>query len=323
MVQRSLKFRHPEQLAIAILCVAVLVYCQQMEFDYKICNLSEFNGTQLRDINLAMSITGGLGALLAGIVLLALLCTRAYKTVLQRLFIFTVLALILQEACHAANIEQLYQYNQSSQEEICDAIGFIASWSGWCLYVLYLVIILYLLVIVCVQIGCLSCTAVQRSKSVRVTLELSVVTASLVGPALVLWVPYRDDEFGFNGYYCFMKQTKAGSCIPLNITYRFFFDYLMYGVVGSIAVIIALGMIGVYCMISNRLQSAKHLVKYLTILLIAIIINMMILILMFVIDTYSHANHQFALRVCFAIFATVPYFFVDTYWLFILSKSVE
>lgn len=293
-----------------------------MEFDYKKCNLSDdLNGTQLRDLNLAMSITGGLGTLLASAVLLALLCIKAYKTVLQRLFIYTVLTVILQESSHAANMEELFHYDRSLQEKVCAALGFVSNWSGWCLYIFYLVMILYLLIVVCVQIGCVSCTALQRYKFVRVVLEILVVVASLVVPVLLFWVPYRENQFGFNGYFCLLKYFRVGSCNPLSFAYKFAYNFSLYELVGAIAVIVALGMIGVYCTLSNRLQRASHMIKYLSILLIAIVINMIIMNLLLAINTYSHPGYW--LKMCFSILATVDDFiFLSGYLLAFYSGTI-
>ena len=92
------------------------------------------NATQLRNINLAMSITGGIGVLIALIIMVGLLCSRSYKTVLQRLFIYTVLAVIVQDLSHVANLYP-FLHHYKVQEEVCDIIGFLSSWSAWCLYI--------------------------------------------------------------------------------------------------------------------------------------------------------------------------------------------
>ena len=55
---------------------------------------------QLKQIGLAMSISGGVGVLMAGIILIALLSVKAYKTILQRLFLYTVLTLIVHDLSH-------------------------------------------------------------------------------------------------------------------------------------------------------------------------------------------------------------------------------
>ena len=192
-----------------------------MEVVNEKCNFSELNQSQVRNINLAMSITGGIGALLETILLLCLVCAKAYKTVLQRLFLYTVLMAIVQESSHAANLEQLYESNNTLQRKVCGALGFVSNWSGWCLYVFYLVMILYLFLLVCLQVRGGTSTAVHCVKRSRVTrglLEFTAAAITLLVPALVLWVPFLNQQYGFNGYFCLIRPFRGKSCDPISFT---------------------------------------------------------------------------------------------------------
>jgi len=61
-------------------------------------NCSGLNHDQLQMINLTLSLTGGVGMLVAGITVTVLLYVKANTTVLQRLFIFGDLCTLLREA---------------------------------------------------------------------------------------------------------------------------------------------------------------------------------------------------------------------------------
>lgn len=245
------------------------------------CNTTS-NATQLRNINLAMSITGGIGVLAASMIMVGLLCSRSYKTVLQRIFIYTVLTVIVQDLSHVANLEYLYlfHHNMSLKEKLCGVIGFLSSWSGWCLYIFYVMIILYLLVMVCLQIRSTSSNALQvlkRSPFLRVLLEFVAVMAVILAPVAILWVPYHDKLYGFDGTICFIKQFKANSSEQVGFSYLFVYGFGVYEVIGFITLCIALGMIIIYCTLFTRLQRAKQMVKHLVILISAVVANLLIL----------------------------------------------
>lgn len=278
---------------------------------------TDLNSTELRNTNLAYSVTGGVGVLLAASILLGLLCARAYKTVLQRLFLYTVLTVIVQESIHLANLEELYHYDQMLKDRICGAIGFARNWSAWSLYLLYLVMILYLLLVVCVQVQSRSHTLIDilsRSKFLRVLLEFLTVTAAILGPGVILWVPYRDQQYGLTGYYCTLKPYNVKSCAEFGFAYRFIYVFLFYELLGSTAVITAVVLIVVYCALSARLQHAKHMIKHLGVLLTAIILNMIILNLLLGIELIFKSHY--GLNVVFAIFATMnDFIFLSGYLL--------
>ena len=97
---------------------------------------------QLDDnINLAMSVSGGIGVLIASGILGGVLCGKAYKTLLQRLFIYAVLAVLIHDSCHIADI--VHRYNTAPQ--VCSFLGFLANWSSWSVNLFYLAMILIFL----------------------------------------------------------------------------------------------------------------------------------------------------------------------------------
>ena len=69
-------------------------------------DINDTNCTQptkhLLKVAITFSAAGGVGVLVASVILIVLLYARAYKTVLQRLIIYSVLAVIFQDSCHLA-----------------------------------------------------------------------------------------------------------------------------------------------------------------------------------------------------------------------------
>ena len=108
------------------------------------------NDTQLRVLNMTMSVTGGVGTLITLLILVALFYAKAYKTPLQRLFMYSLLATMVHEMLHVAQIEEQFEYRYQAQ--VCMHLGFLSNWSGWVIYIFNLNIILYLVVVVYQQL---------------------------------------------------------------------------------------------------------------------------------------------------------------------------
>jgi hypothetical protein len=104
---------------------------------------SNFTIAELRNINLTLSITGGVGCLMTALVLVVLSCIKAYKSTLQRLFMYGVLSTMIHEATHLASIEQRFQY--SHQARVCAALGFLTNWTAWVVCDFHVCIVAYLL----------------------------------------------------------------------------------------------------------------------------------------------------------------------------------
>ena len=70
------------------------------------------------------------------VILIVLLGAKAFKTFLQRLFVWIVLSLIVMDTTRVANIG--YHYNESTlQDASCEMLGFLFFWSGWCIYIFF------------------------------------------------------------------------------------------------------------------------------------------------------------------------------------------
>lgn len=110
------------------------------------------NQTQLKMISLSMAIGGGLGVIVTTVILVGLILAKTYKTVLQRLFMWTVISVLIHLLIHSSSIEHYFNYNSVLQDKVCLALGFIHNLIGWCEYVFYMDMIVYLLFIVHIQI---------------------------------------------------------------------------------------------------------------------------------------------------------------------------
>lgn len=259
-------------------------------------NCSDLDSFQLRGINLAMIISGSVGVLIVMTVLVAMIYDRVYKTVLQRLFIYTLFAVLFHEATHIANVEQRFVFGW--QDQICALLGFISNWSSWTVYIFYLIMIFYLLLVVYSQIkGDQAFVKATRSKCLRILLEFSVILSAILFPLLILWVPYYQHDYGFYDGYCWISAAES-NCTSVILMLQLIFGYSLYEAVGIVAMCISIVIIIFYCTLSIFLK-CKVILKRILILLFTIIVHMIILNMMLV-----TRNLGYYFDIFIAVFAT-------------------
>ena len=222
---------------------------------------------------------GGAGVIIATLILLVLLLARVYKTVLQRLILYSVLAVLVQHLCNFANI--LVFATKLQDSVACKWLGFITNWSGWSEYLVFSVIILYLLCVVCVQ---LKGVALKPLPRYRISLEIFVILLCTLFPGFVLWVPMcnKNIKYGLDNGYCLFKATVKHEK-PYFDWYFFFFNFMIYEIIALLCVIIAICLLVIYCMLPSQLKQSvlmKKLFRILAILLTAIMVNSVLLNIM-------------------------------------------
>ena len=98
-------------------------------------------------IRIAVTVSSGIGVLIAGIILVVLVAVKAYKSFLQRLFMWIILLVLVHDMCRVAGI--YYEFCDGSTVSVlhdngCEALGFITRWTNWCTYMFVIAILLYL-----------------------------------------------------------------------------------------------------------------------------------------------------------------------------------
>ena len=272
-----------------------------MVFKSQFQHCGDLNDTQLKVLNLTMSVSGGLGALITVIMFAVLIYAKAYGSVLQRLFLYSVLATMMHELLHVAQIEHQFQYKW--QNQVCAHLGFLSNWSGWVIYIFNLDIILFLLLIVYQQLKGDIMPRLSKSKSFRTLTECLCVIGSIGFPVVVIWVPYKEKNYGLNEAYCYIRAFDD-NCTEIGIKDKLLYAYSFYEVVGLLAILIAIGIGIVYCTLSTILFiNAKRLLRQVMILVLFVIIYMVILNIMLVVDIVVDTSYY--LNIFFAIAATM------------------
>ena len=164
------------------------------------------------EIRIAVTATSGTGALIAGTILTILLTNKAYKSILQRLFMWTIIAIFLNDLFQFGAIYHDFSHGQTQiqllQDNACKILGFLEIWAHWWQYLFVIDLVLYILVIVCIQTRDDSAfiAKVRTSKLLRGLLEFAVVLATLFLPLLIMWVPFLTHHYGFTGEACALKK---------------------------------------------------------------------------------------------------------------------
>ena len=266
-----------------------------------------------RQVNLAVSVLGGVGGLLSLGILAGVLCGKAYKTILQRLFIFAVCTVLVHNICHVANI----LYRDHRNHELCEFLGFLDNWMDWSVNCLYLGIELHLMVVAYLQVKATP-KLVAKCKKSGVVFELVMVSGALLVPLVIIWVPYYGNEYGYDEGLCWFSSSSSRST-------KLLYGYSFPEVHGSIAAIVALGLIIAYCSLSIRLRlrQARNIIRNLVILLVAAVLHMVVLN-MFLAMEYSNSS-SYHLQLIEAIFDTTDKYILLVGYLsaFHMTKACE
>lgn len=281
-----------------------------------------FSETRLRMLNLTMSLTGVVGSLVTMFIFGVLIGARAYKTILQRLFIYSVLATMVHEIAHMAQIELQFQY--AGQEKVCAHLGFISNWTGWVIYAFNLDIILYLLLLVHQQWrggNNMLHRSCMRSACCRRAMECICVSVTIFLPVSIVWVPYKEHLYGLNEAYCYIKAFD-NNCTEIGVRDKLLYAYSLYEGVGLMAIVIAIGILIAYCSLTAVVQNVKRLLCQIMALLLAITLYIVILNIMLAIDILMEVSYP--LSIFFAIAATLTdLLFLFGYLLAFYSSQIK
>ena len=198
---------------------------------------------------IALMVNSDIGLVVAITVLITLIYTRAYKTFLQRLYIYIVVAVLINNVCNSF----AYFHKELNEKSAlaCHFLAFFVLWSIWCIYTFLVTMILFLLVMIWMKIyrDTANVPIFQRSK--LTLLEVIISLTALILPVLILCLPYYQDvdAYGYNKVICAAKTREFwGSYLAISIH---------SDIAGGIAAVVAVGMTVAYCTRSSKLQHAK------------------------------------------------------------------
>ena len=289
-------------------------------------NCTQLPKDQLLKIAITYSAAGGVGVLLAGVILLVLFCAKAYRTTLQRLIIYSTISVLFHDCCLLANVFLAYPSATQLEDGIeCAWLGFLANWSGWSEAASYLAIVFYLLGVVCVQVKCSLLQPLMKFKVWKIAFESGAVLLIVLFPGLILRMPMYDKKYGLDNGFCFFKRNCSEKPQVL-YDIVFFINILAYGAIALLSLGIAMGLLIVYCKLSSELKRANLVMKYLSALLTIVILNTIVLNLVLVsFRSYSSAYEYLLFGAIFVTaddFVILSGFFICSHLISMMRKRV-
>ena len=109
---------------------------------------SSCSTVDLNTVNLIFSGTGATCCLISTVIIMLILFSKAYHTVLERLFLYLMASILLREMFIAASLEHHFKYDKEIQDKVCTAIGFIWNWTGIIVFIFTVGMKVYLFVYV-------------------------------------------------------------------------------------------------------------------------------------------------------------------------------
>ena len=203
-------------------------------------NCTNFSLEEFKFINRCRSITGTICMMILLAVLLFLICSKAYSTVFQRLYMYLVVGHVLSGIVAALLIEHQWKYN--GQETVCEWLGFFLLWAFYLVFIFSYEIIGYILYLVISKIRSNPPPQWMSTKCFSVFMELAYVLIPVfISTALAVQAYVSNSKsYGIAGPWCFVRSL-SDDCKPRGFVTQiiYFLINITEGVV-SIAVIIFL-----------------------------------------------------------------------------------
>ena len=223
-------------------------------------NCSNLTIRELVSINLAFSATGAACCVVSSLIVLLLLVSKAYKSVLQRLFLYMMVATAARELFLAASIEHHFKYE--GQEGVCTWIAFMYNWTGILLFVYTAGILVFLFFLVRHFAKGNTVPRIFQSKRHRVVSEALYVILSVLVTLCYATTPLFTDNYGLAGPLCWIRALDEDCHATLvGLLDQLLNGYIFFVSRGVIGVIMLVAMAVVYCRLSTTLPEARRLLR--------------------------------------------------------------
>ena len=220
-------------------------------------NCTNFTGEQLRILNLVRSLSGIMCLLLVMLILLLLIFYKAYKTTLQRLFLYITTTTVLEEVAFSLAIEHQFYY--AHQDKMCVFFGFLLEWTVSITNYLILCKIFFLLYVVCSNLhgNPLKSTKSSRKKCLFIIIEVLCVLLSVCFPLTYLHIPFLHKTYSLAGGWCWI-ETINEQCKDVGLKDQIVLGYGIFEVVGLLSILLATVFAIIYCRQAYVHKTVRH-----------------------------------------------------------------
>ena len=266
-------------------------------------NCSDLSIKDIAIMNLAYNITGGVCGFISVFITLLLVICKAYKSVLQRLFLYVMVAITVQELSLAASIEHKFKYK--GQEQVCTWTAFVHYWSGMINFVHTVGIMMYLFFLVRYVAKGEKTPRLLQTKSRRVVAEVLYVLISSLITLGYATVPLFNHNYGLAGHLCWIKSLVNDGCsiTPFDLLQQNLDDYV-FSVLGSvIGVIMLIAVAVVYSRLPLTLREARLLLMKISVIIVCFLIftGIVLIVLSMRLVTVGYQQHQLTIILLVAL----------------------
>ena len=221
-------------------------------------NCTNFSLEEFEFINRCRGITGIICMMILLAVLLFLICSKAYSTVFQRLYMYLVVGKVLSEIVIALLIEHQWKYR--GQETVCKWLGFFSLWTYYIIFILSYEIIGYILYLVISKMGVSPPpTKWMSTKCFRVFMELAYILMPVFVSTVFAVQAYASDSYGIAGPWCFVRSL-AKDCKPRSFVVQVVF-FITNVAVGAVSIAVSIFFLSIYLKFARSYKEVRHLLK--------------------------------------------------------------
>lgn len=223
-------------------------------------NCTNFTIGDWKSLNLVRSVAAIIGVVVILAILSFLIYYKAYSSLFQRLYLYLIVATLLNEITGVISIEHQWRY--ARQETVCIGIGFVTGWTYVLVFIFSYEIIFYLLYLVVSKIRGTElpyCFVGCTRSCCSVTTEIVfIVLPALIATAFSL-PPYLHNNYGVAGPWCFVQSLNS-DCEPTGKATQMAF-YSMYMALGFAGILASLVFSVVYCQLATSFRDVRQLLK--------------------------------------------------------------
>lgn len=219
-------------------------------------NCSNLTYSQLNNMNLSRGVTAVVCVIILTTMLVVLCISKAYRSIIQRLFLYLILASILDEICNAATLEHQFYYPY--QSEVCAAVGFATHWCSTIVVECAVGVIAYTVLLICLSVKCNHVSNRTPSTRWKILLESMYLLIIIFLPLSVIWVPLMNGNYGLAVAWCWIR-TVHENCEKVLYEEQLVMGYGGYEIVSIAGIIAFLGLTISYCKISTSYVQVKKL----------------------------------------------------------------
>ena len=270
-------------------------------------NCTNFTGEQLQRLNLARCLSGIFCLIIVSLILILLIFYRAYKTTLQRLFLYITATTILEEIAFSVSIEHQFYY--ANQDAACTIIGFLLEWTVSITNYLILCKILFLLYVVCSNVhgNPLKCANQIKKKWLFISFEVFCLVFSVIFPLTYLHIPFMHRTYNLAGGWCWI-ETINEECEVVGLRDQIILGYGIFEAVGLLSIVLTSIFAVLYCRQAyvHKVVRHQHLItlRQTLFLLGFLVASVFALSLGFAVRIYTgivHVEENYALWLTLAI----------------------